>query len=215
MASYRVSSISAKSIFTSPENIAHIKDELRLRRSYNLTSDFLAGWYEAYMLKHDIERSKIEDVVVWADFMSEEFMRDWRGRFNVSSEQVPYLPYDGAAQVGAEMEVNTPMIKQRPSGRFPKFTLPSAVEDGLDENGEVIIHNEHATIRMYQPLTHTTKSGTRGWRFGKNDPLRMARVAGTHNLRMIDKEVSGSLSDWEVLNRPHTRYPMEQFFTVG
>ena len=101
------------------------------------------------------------------------------------------------------------MIKQTmPSGKCPKFKLASAVEDGVDENGNIVIHNEWERIHMFQPITG--RQG-RGWRFGKNDPRLMRWVAGSG--RNMDMNHQGSLYDWEVLNRPHTKYPMEAFFT--
>jgi hypothetical protein len=214
MTTYRVSHISARSLFVAPENIAMIKDALRMRRSHNITSAMLADWYDRYMMAHRIEPSKIDDVRIWCDHVTDQFIRHWAGLHNVSAEQVPYLPFDTVTDRfgGPEMHVNKPMISSRqPSGRFPRFNLPSAVEDGVDENGEIIVHNEHATIRMFQPVTGTQG---RGWRFGKNDPRTMKWVAPRAG-ELLDRGDNGTLYDWELLNRRHTPYPMEQYFSVG
>ncbi len=211
-------------MFTCQENIAYIKDALRMRRDHNFTPFDLGVWYDTFIEAHRVEASKIDDVQVWCDFVTDQFIRRYMGRHNVSAEKVPHLPYDLPSEQhaelfadplrqsmgGAEMKSNKPMISHpQPSGRFPKFNLPSAVEDGVDENGEIIVHNEHATIRMFLPITG--RQG-RGWRFGKNDPVTMKRVAPRAG-ELIDRGDNGTLYDWEPLNRPHTRFPMEEFFT--
>src|SRR6202012_2335045 len=113
-------------------------------------------WYDSYMIAHDVEVDKIEDVQVWADYMTNEYIADYRARYNVTSQQVPFVPYDvnayGAPHI--EMSMNRPMIKQRgPYGRFPKFMLPSTVEDGVAPDGSIVIPNEHQPVRVFQPIT--------------------------------------------------------------
>lgn len=219
MTTFGVSRISARSLFLEQENIAFIRSALRLPSRQPLTREALAQWYDRYMVDHEVEPNKIEDVRVWADYMTNEFMKYYRGQHNVTSEQVPYLPFDLPAGCRASERFacgprhsttsNRPMIVQRgPYGRFPKFCLPSAVEDGLDENGEVVIHDAHQTIRIFQPITGPNGAG---WRFGKNNPVVMKKIAGAG--RLHDRDDNGSLYDWELLNRPHTKYPMDQFFS--
>jgi hypothetical protein len=256
MTTYGVSHITARELFATQENIAFLRSALRIPYAQRLTADMLTRWYDGYMIAHEVEPSKIEDVQVWADYMTNEFIKAWRGKYNVTAEQVPFLPYDlpTAECSEAEMPANWTMIKQRgPYGRFPKFTLPSAVEDGVAPDGSVVIHNEHQTVRIFQPITWpraqtcdpdpygdhsfcrcpapgsrdtrmhpggarppaggcSSAQGTNGWRFGKNNPGVMKRVAGYHG-HLYDADDNGSLYDWEPLNRPHTKYPMGDFFS--
>lgn len=208
----RVSRITGKSLFLEKDNVAYILDMIRSGGRIKIERDQLALWYDNFMVKNNIEASKIEDVQIWADFVTEGFIREWRGRHCVSSEDVPYMPFDDPERM-AEMPKNEKLI-ERPKergGRFPKFHIPSAVEDGVGADGRPVIHEEYQPIRIFQPLT---KNGgfNDGWRFGKKNPIVAKRIAGHHGF-LVDKDDLGSLYDWEKINRKHTPYPMEQFFT--
>jgi hypothetical protein len=112
----------------------------------------------------------------------------------------------------AEMPENKAMItKPRRDGRYPKFNLPSAVEDGVGPDGQPVVHNEWQRIRVFQPLT---KNGgyNDGWRFGKKNPVVSKAVAGLRGA-LMDADDQGSLYDFELVGRKHTPYPMEPFFT--
>jgi len=211
MATARVSRITAKSLFLEPENISYIHDAIRSGGRIRISTEDLCAWYDQFMINNRIEASKIEDVQVWCDFMTEGFIREFRGKHSVTSEDVPYLPFDDSQRM-AEMPENKAMIsKPRAGGRYPKFNLPSAVEDGVGPDGHPVIHEEHQRIRIFQPLT---KNGgfNDGWRFGKKNPLVAKRIAG-HYSWLVDKDDQGSLYEFELLSRKHTPYPMDKFFT--
>ena len=212
MTTARISRISARSLFLDQENISIILEAIRSGGRVRLSPADLGAWYDQFLIKNRIETDKIEDVRVWAYFMTDGFIREWRGHHSVTSEDVPRLPFDDPMGM-AEMPENKAMIERPKStgGRYPKFHLPSAVEDGVDESGQPIIHNEHQRIRMFQPLT---KNGdyNDGWRFGKKNPLVAKRIAGHHGF-LVDKDDIGSLYDFELLSRKHTPYPMDKFFT--
>jgi hypothetical protein len=212
MTTQRIARISARSLFLEQENISIILDAIRSGGRIRLSPADLGAWYDQFMIKNRIEVDKIEDVRVWADFMTDGFIREWRGQHSVTSEDVPRMPFDDPMGM-AEMPENRAMI-ERPKytgGRYPKFHLPSAVEDGVDETGAPVIHNEHQRIRMFQPLT-TPGGYNDGWRFGKKNPLVAKRIAGHHSW-LVDKDDLGSLYDFELLSRKHTPYPMDKFFT--
>lgn len=212
MTTARISRISARSLFLDQENVSIILEAIRSGGRIKLSTADLGSWYDQFMIKNRIEVDKIEDVRVWADFMTDGFIREWRGRHSVTSEDVPRLPFDDPMGM-AEMPENKAMIERPKStgGRYPKFHLPSAVEDGVGEDGLPVVHNEHQRIRMFQPLT---KNGdyNDGWRFGKKNPLVAKRIAGHHSW-LVDKDDLGSLTDFELLSRKHTPYPMDKFFT--
>lgn len=211
MTTERVSRISAKSLFLTPENISYIHDAIRSGGRIRISAADLSSWYDQFMVNNRIEPSKIEDVQVWCDFMTEGFIREFKGQHSVTSEDVPRLPFDDPQHM-AEMPENKAMISRpRAGGRYPKFHLPSAVEDGVGPDGQPVIHEEHQRIRMFQPLT---KNGgyNDGWRFGKKNPLVARKIAG-HRGSLHDKDDIGSLYEFELLSRKHTPYPMEPFFT--
>lgn len=211
MTTMRVSRISARSMFLDQRNIAYIYDAIRSGGRIQIPKEDLAAWYDNFMKTNRIEVEKIEDVQVWCDFMTEGFIREFRGKHSVTSEDVPYLPFDDPMGM-AEMPENKAMIsKPRSDGRFPKFNIPSAVEDGVGPDGHPVIHDEHQRIRIFQPLT---KDGgyNDGWRFGKKNPLVAKRIAG-HRGDLMDKDDLGSLYEFELVGRKHTPYPMDQFFT--
>jgi hypothetical protein len=211
MTTARISRISAKSLFLEQENVSYIHDAIRSGGRIRISAADMSAWYDNFMKTNRIEVDKIEDVQVWADFMTEGFIREFRGKHSVTSEDVPYLPFDDPMGM-AEMPENKAMIsKPRKDGRFPKFNLPSAVEDGVGYDGRPVIHEEHQRIRMFQPLT---KNGgyNDGWRFGKKNPLVAKRIAG-HRGALNDAADIGSLYEFELVGRKHTPYPMEKFFT--
>lgn len=198
------SMIVARDLFLAKENRASLNGLLKLSKGERLTKQQFAGWYDDHMQKYRIETSKIDNVIVWQDYMNQNYIREYRGHHCITESEIPYLAFDTPS---GEKEVNHRLIEQtQPDGKFPKFKLESAIEDRRDpETGEIIIRNAHKVIRMFQPA--------RPWRHpGAKGPVSSLLKGQSQNgSRLIDRDYRGSLYDFELLSRKHTPRPMDMF----
>jgi hypothetical protein len=198
----------ARDLFLARENIAGLSGRLKLKGDERLTKQQLANWYDAFMTKHRVEASKIDNVITWMHYMTEEYIRGYMGHHCIESEDVPYLPYQGDVR-GA---MNNKLIEQtRSDGKFPKFKLESAIEDRRDENGNIVIRNLWRPERMFQPVNSWRHPGSKGKSRGPVSKLlqRQQQNAGS---RLYDKEYAGeTLNNWEPLHRKHTKRDMSIF----
>ena len=190
----------AREIFLADENISWLNGSLHLCGSKRVQRAQLATWYDAFMCRRDIEASKVDNFVSWCHFMNENYLREYRGRHMIEQAQVPFLPFDGCGRQKSNLIQQT-----APSGRFPKFAIESDLKDGVDNDGRIVAKDVQQEIRMFMP--------ERNWRFGRNIPLW--RVQQSQNgSRLIDRDYEGTLYDWEILGRPHTKRDMNIFLTT-
>jgi hypothetical protein len=195
--SERDSQLCTRGLFLAMENVSHINSRLRFNGKEKIRKHQLAGWYDEHMRINMFDKKMIENVITWQHFMTENYIREFKGYHTVASEEVPFLPF---AENG---ERNQGMIQQtRSDGKYPKFKLQSAVEDKRDQNGNIVIRNVHATTRMFANTKKQNK------RFGKTP-----HSFYMNGSRLIDRDDRGSLYDWEPLHRPHTKRDMTIFMT--
>lgn len=195
--------IFARELFLENENIATINGRLKLRGRERVNKNMLASWYDDYMRANKIEAAKIDDVITWVDYMTEAYVREYRGHHFVVAEEIPYLPW------GDQMKCNknNRIIEQtRADCKYPKLKLESVIEDQRDENGNIVIRNAWKPIRVFMPV--------RPWRHPSSKgpvPLLLQKQQQNAGMRLIDKNDRGSLYDWELLSRPHPKYDMKRF----
>jgi hypothetical protein len=190
----------AREVFLSDENISWINGSLHLCEGRRVRRAQLASWYDAYMCYKDIEPSKIDDFMTWCNFMNENYLREYRGHHILEQAKAPFLPFDGIALPQSKRIQHTSA-----SGKHPKFVIESAVKDGVDGDGRPVVQDVQQEVRMFLPV--------RPWRFGR--PIPLWRVQQSQNgSRLIDRDYSGTLYDWELLGRPHTKRDMSIFYTT-
>ena len=191
------SQLCARGLFLARENISHINGRLNFAGSKKIRKHQLSSWYDGYMRQNRLDKKEIENVITWQQFMTENYIREFKGFHTVTSEEVPFLPF---AENG---ERNKELIQQtRSDGKYPKFKLPSAIEDRRDENGNIVIRDAHRPVHMFANTQKQNK------RFGKTP-----HSFYMNGSRLIDWEDRGSLYDWEILHRQHTKRDMSIFMT--
>jgi hypothetical protein len=199
--------IVAKELFLSAENRASICGRVKLTNGDKVTKKQLSIWYDAFMIKHRIEPSKIDDVVIWQGYMTEEYIKGHIAYHGIASAEVPYLPYDTTGP----REMNNKIDRSEAGGKYPKFKLESVIEDRRDENGDIVIRNAWKPIRMFQPANNWRHPGSKGISRGPVSKL-LQRQQQNGGMRLIDKETAGeTLNNWEPLARPHTKRDMSEF----
>lgn len=202
------SMILARNLFLARENIACVSGRLKLKKDEQLNKYQLSEWYDAFMTKHRVEASKIDNVITWMQYMTEEYIRAYMGHHNITSEEIPYLPFD----THEPKEVNKRQIEQtRSDGKFPRFKIDSVIEDRRDENGDIVIRNAWKPNRIFQRVNGWRHPGATGKNRGPVSKLvqRQQQNAGS---RLYDKDYAGeTLNNWEPLRRPHTKRDMSIF----
>lgn len=192
------SQLMARSLFLEKQNVSRINRYLRLPNEKAVLRPKLLEWYDLYMCQNRLDSKEIGDPTIWASFMTEMFVKDYKGRYPVDHAEIPFLPYETEEFGGETGETYGKFVnkKNAGTGRWPGFKLVSAVEDGVGDDGCPVVHGdkfEH--VRMF------TKP--RPWRWGQPVPGWMRKQ--THGMRLVDRSEYGSLVNWELLNRPHPR----------
>jgi hypothetical protein len=193
--------IFARDLFTSNENIATINGALKLRGSYKSDKNYILLWYDNFMREKRIEPCKIDNAITWSQYMTDEYVREYKGHHFMDQAEVPYLPFDNS--VG---ELSNKIVKSRPgNGKFPKFKLESAIEDRRDENGDIVIRYEHKPVRIFQtarPWRHPSATG----------PVpKLLQLQQRNGWRNIDRDYTGSLDTRSLESRPHVKRDLKPF----
>jgi hypothetical protein len=192
--------IFSRDLFLSSENIATINSSLNLHNVCKINCVDLIKWYDSFIILKQIECSKIDNAVIWSQYMTEEFIKKYKGDNFLSQAEVPYLPFDGAKHGGYDKSIQT-----RSDGKFPKFNLKSAIEDKRDENGSIVIRNPPAQKNIYttaRPWRHPTATG----------PVpKLLQLQQRNGWRNMDKEYTGTLNTRQLVNRDHTKRDLSPF----
>lgn len=193
------SKLASRNIFISPGNVAWVNGRLKLRGPKRVRWQQMAGWFDAYMTQWRVDRDKIENVITWVQFMNENYIREYRGFHALETNDIPFMPWNEDGPRNKDLISHTAK-----SGKFPRLKLESAVEDRIGVNGAPTVRYRQEPIRMFLPV--------RPYRYGRNVPL-WRRQQASNGSKLIDWEHRGSLYDWELINRPHTKRNMDIFLT--
>jgi hypothetical protein len=192
--------IFARDLFASNGNMATINGSLNLRGPDRIQKSDILCWYDRFMKAKSIEVEKIDNAVTWSRYMTDEYIRGYKGHHFLDQAEVPYLPFDSN-----DKEKSDRIIQSRPGSKFPKFNLESAIEDRRDENGDIIIRNAHKPISMFQkarPWRHPSASG----------PVpKLLQLQQRNGWRNVDKDHTGSLDTRVLVGRPHTKRDLTPF----